>query len=40
MFKFRAVLTHCPPFLSGSVRKRATNPDLNAENGQLLCNSQ
>jgi hypothetical protein len=33
-------LTHCQPFLSGSVRKRATNPGSNAEKGQSLCNSQ
>ena len=31
MFKFRAVLTHCQPFLSGSVRKRATSSNSNAE---------
>jgi hypothetical protein len=31
MFKFRAVLTHCQPFLSGSVRERATSSDPNAE---------
>jgi hypothetical protein len=29
-FKFRAVLTHRQPFLSGSARKRATNSNSNA----------
>jgi hypothetical protein len=36
MFKFRAVLTHCQPFLSGSVSKRATNPDSNAEKWPII----
>jgi hypothetical protein len=40
MFKFRAVLARTQPFSSRSVRNRATNPDSNPENGQLLCNSQ
>ena len=40
MFKFRTVLTHCQPCLSGSVRKRATNSNSHEKNGQLLCNSQ
>jgi hypothetical protein len=36
MFKFRAVLTHCQPFLSGSVRKGATNPGSNAEKRSII----
>ena len=35
-FKFRAVLTHCQPFLSGSVRKRATNSNSNAEKWSII----
>jgi hypothetical protein len=35
-FKFRAVLTHCQPFLSGSVRKRATNSNSNAETWSII----
>ena len=40
MFKFRAVWARTQPFLSRSMRNGATNPDSNAENGQLFCNSQ
>jgi hypothetical protein len=29
-------LTHCQPFLSGSVRKRATNPGSNAEKRSII----
>jgi hypothetical protein len=39
MFKFRAVLTHCQPFLSGSVRKRATNQIQMQKNGQSFINA-
>ena len=36
MFKFQAVLTHCQPFCSGSVRNGATNPDSNAEKWSII----
>ena len=35
-FNFQAVLTHCQPFFSGSVRKRATNSNPNAEKWSIL----
>jgi hypothetical protein len=33
-------LTHCQPFLSGSVRKGRPIQVQMQKNGQLLCNSQ
>eukprot|EP01046_Picozoa_sp_COSAG06_P011096 COSAG06_NODE_624_length_13686_cov_86.804666_10_plen_101_part_00 len=40
MFKFQAVLARTQPFYHAAQRNGATNPDSNAENGQLLYNSQ
>jgi hypothetical protein len=45
MFTFRAVLTHCQPFLSGSVRNWATKSNSSAEKWSIIvqfavCNIQ
>jgi hypothetical protein len=40
MFNFQAVLVEPSRFYHAAKRNGATNPDSNAENGQLLCNSQ
>jgi hypothetical protein len=40
MCNFRAVLTHCQPFLSGSVRKGRPIQIQIQKNGQFLCNRE